>query len=208
MARLAGRAILRALQIISEARLNIAIAGGILQAKHLYGNSVAAWVDIGAFAAKDVETTLLQMQKDIFMDLAWQHEAYLQGGIAEITARFSAGDIDQTTYGAWVDIDNGIHLGNQNLIWQGNTTLLKREQEIILAKGYDHLANIPGVAATMSKQVINAFDGGPFTGTDVSNFDQRWNWMVNQMVAPFRSWTQSQRDLRVAQDIRTLFYGE
>ena len=148
------------------------------------------------------------MQKDIFLDLAWQHEAYLKGGITEMKARLDASEIDDATYDAWKKVDDGIQQGNQNLIWAGNTELLKREQQIILAEGYAHLASIPFVAGVMSKQVTNAFDGGPFTGTDVTNFDQRWVWMVNQMVAPFRGWTQAQHDLRVGQDTRTLWYGE
>jgi uncharacterized delta-60 repeat protein len=207
MAVLAGRSVWRGLQTVNESRFDIAVAGGLLQAGHLFAGRAADWAELGATVSKLVETTMLQMQKDIFMDLAWQHEAYLDGGIDALKARHDAKEIDDDTYEAWTQIDNGIKQNDQVLIWTGNTRLLQREQQTILADGYARLASTPGVPSKMSQQIENAFGGGPFTGTDVTDFNQRWDWIVNQMVAPWRQLTQAQRDSQVGQNLRTTFYG-
>ncbi len=53
------------------------------------------------------ETSLLQMQKDIFSDQMPMHEAYLASGMAGIEEMYDAGLIDSATYQAWGDIDSG-----------------------------------------------------------------------------------------------------
>ena len=49
------------------------------------------------------------MQKQIFDDLSWQHEAYLWGGIGPIrsVAASEPDAIDPQTLSAWQDIDTG-----------------------------------------------------------------------------------------------------
>ena len=80
------------------------------------------------------------MQKDVFEDLSWQHEAYLTGGIDEMEVMLDAGQITAPTFAIWQTIDDAIKGGDANLLWQGNTALLQREQQIVLAPGYASLA--------------------------------------------------------------------
>ena len=71
-----------------------------------------------------VENKLVGMQQDIFMDLAWQHQAYLERGICELDAAYRRGDISKDNFDAWLDVDSG----DPERVWRGNKTLLRREQ--------------------------------------------------------------------------------
>ncbi|GAB2777711.1 hypothetical protein GCM10027020_33990 [Nocardioides salsibiostraticola] len=85
------------------------------------------------------QTTLLAMQKEIFLDQASMHEAYLLGGTAEIDRMTDAGLLDAGTRNAWRDIDEGQRTGDQELIDRGNKQLLYREQWDIIADDYDRM---------------------------------------------------------------------
>lgn len=86
------------------------------------------------------ETSMLDMNKDIFLDQARQHEAYMNGGIEEINRLQDSGAIDSKTAEAWANIDSG----DPGLIQEGNTSLLYREQNEIIADDYDNMRNHPG----------------------------------------------------------------
>ena len=47
------------------------------------------------------ETSMLDMNKEIFLDQARQHQAYLDGGLAEINRLRDSGAIDPGTAAAW-----------------------------------------------------------------------------------------------------------
>ena len=82
------------------------------------------------------EVTLLDMQKNIFVDQAVMHEAYLGGGMDAIRELQAAGIIDSETVNAWADIDEGRRTGDMDLLEQGNTNLLLREQHDIIESSY------------------------------------------------------------------------
>ncbi|MDQ5862456.1 MAG: WXG100 family type VII secretion target [Actinomycetota bacterium] len=86
------------------------------------------------------ETSMLDMNKEIFLDQARQHEAYLNGGIEEINRLRDSGAIDSKTAEAWALIDSG----DADRIQEGNTSLLYREQNEIIADDYDNMRNHPG----------------------------------------------------------------
>ncbi len=85
------------------------------------------------------QTTLLGMQKEIFLDQASMHEAYLLGGTAEIDRMADARLLDVPTRDAWLDIDEGRRTGDQGLIDRGNQQLLHREQWDVIADDYDRM---------------------------------------------------------------------
>ncbi|MEE2523706.1 WXG100 family type VII secretion target [Pseudarthrobacter sp. J75] len=89
---------------------------------------------------KFYETSMLDMNKEIFLDQAWQHQAYMNGGIEEINRLQQSGAIDSVTARAWEQIDSG----DPALIKEGNTTLLYREQNSIIADDYTNMRNHPG----------------------------------------------------------------
>ncbi len=86
------------------------------------------------------ETSMLDMNKEIFLDQARQHEAYMNGGIEEINRLRDSGAIDPDTARAWAQIDSG----DPAQIQEGNTTLLYREQNSIIADDYTNMRNHPG----------------------------------------------------------------
>lgn len=74
------------------------------------------------------ETRFLSMQRKIFEDLAWQHEAYLRGGIEEMRRLRAAGQLDEATLENWEDIASG----DTERIARGNRALLYREQKHVI----------------------------------------------------------------------------
>lgn len=86
------------------------------------------------------ETSMLDMNKEIFLDQARQHQAYMDGGIDEINRLRDSGVIDYATASAWAQIDSG----DPELVREGNTTLLHREQNEIIADDYDNMRSHPG----------------------------------------------------------------
>ena len=127
------------------------------------------------------ETTFLQMQKDIFIDQAAMHEAYLEGGVDAIeemrdAGLFDNGDPDQTVE-SWQQIDGGITTGDNDLINQGNKGLLYREQHDIIDDAYqqmyDHdptgpvvtyLMGVVGDPSIPDAQTLGEVDPLTFTG--------------------------------------------
>ncbi|WP_426997394.1 WXG100 family type VII secretion target [Pseudarthrobacter sp. N5] len=89
---------------------------------------------------KFYETSMLDMNKEIFLDQARQHEAYMDGGIDEITRLRDSGAIDPGTARSWAQIDSG----DPALVQEGNTSLLFREQNEIIADDYDNMRSHPG----------------------------------------------------------------
>ncbi|MEC5180446.1 WXG100 family type VII secretion target [Arthrobacter sp. CG_A4] len=86
------------------------------------------------------ETSMLDMNKEIFLDQARQHEAYLTGGPEEMSRLRDSGVINAETARAWEQIDSG----DPARVREGNTALLFREQNEIIADDYDTMRNHPG----------------------------------------------------------------
>jgi len=87
------------------------------------------------------ETTFLTMQKDIFIDQAVMHEAYLQGGLPAIEDLRRAGILDDHAVEAWRTLHEGAVTGDRALLAEGNTELLHREQWQIIPRYYDEMRN-------------------------------------------------------------------
>jgi hypothetical protein len=95
--------------------------------------------------------SLMKMGRDIFMDLAWQHEAYLAGGLSEILRLDQPNVFDQDSelqkncVQAWKDID-----GDSTGALRGNCALFQREQLHTIPPGYKALHALLGVPTVMS----------------------------------------------------------
>lgn len=125
------------------------------------------------------ETTLLGMQKEIFLDQARQHEAFLAGGMKEIERLYASGAIDSETVDAWRQIASG----DPAEIAEGNAFLLKREQKDIIDDNYDAMRNHPitGEAMTQMITIIGAaaIPGAKtfpevFSEGNIADKDDRW----------------------------------
>ena len=92
MAKLAGGEVLRGFNIlertITNYEMHMSTRTGDLGEKGFLGS-------LGAQAgfAQDLSEKLLEMQKDIFFDLAWQHQAYLEGGLPALEAANKRGEL-------------------------------------------------------------------------------------------------------------------
>ncbi|MGQ0629428.1 MAG: hypothetical protein ACT4P1_00150 [Sporichthyaceae bacterium] len=100
---------------------------------------IAVLGDMSQDELRFYETTFLEMQKEIFVDQAVMHEAYLAGGLPAIEELGAAGIIDERTVQAWHQIEGGRSHGDQALLDEGNTALLRREQENVIADNYTRM---------------------------------------------------------------------
>lgn len=108
---------------------------------------------IGELTAAEVrfyETTLLGMQKNIFLDQAAMHEAYLTGGMAEVGRLRSADILDDNAGNAWRQIHDGYVRNDPTLVAKGNTALLWREQWQVIGEDYDRMRDRPGTGGLMT----------------------------------------------------------
>jgi hypothetical protein len=145
--------------------------------------------------ASTLDIRLLEMQKAIFMDLAWQHQAYREGGIRAIAAARARGEIEEDALKAWQDIDSGEPIR----VNAGNKELLRREQSKVLqgAGGgpnfYKLIQDIPDndlIPESMSEEARSPIPGGkPFAavvkGGDITKFEDRWAWLERDMIPAF-----------------------
>jgi len=147
--------------------------------------------------AGSLDIILLQMQQAIFMDLAWQHQAYREGGIKALAAASARGELDQDAFAAWQDIDSG----DSSRVSRGNVALLRREQFHVLQGGgyYKQIQDIPDndlIPETMSEDAKSpippgrASPGGkPFAevvpGGDITKFEDRWKWLEKDMIPAY-----------------------
>ncbi len=108
--------------------------------------------DISAEELRWNEGQFLTMQKAIFSDLAWQHEAFALGGAGAIHGAVNKLPVserqrvlDDRTSQAWDDIDSG----DPDRVTAGNYRLIEREQGPVIQPYYDEMRDRP--------------TGGPFT---------------------------------------------
>ncbi len=108
------------------------------------------------------EDRFLVMQKEIFDDLAWQHEAYLWGGIGAIrsVAASQPDAIDPQTLSAWEDIDTG----DPELIDRGNEQLLYREQSQVIQDDYDAMRGHHGPVGEAFTYMTTTMADNPIPG--------------------------------------------
>jgi Domain of unknown function (DUF4157) len=138
-----------------------------------------------------MDVLLMQMQQAIFLDLAWQHQAYREGGIKALAAANARGELDHDALAAWQDIDSG----DSGRVNRGNIALLRREQLHVLQGGgyYKQIQDIPDnnvIPETMSEQAKSPIpDGKPFAevvpGGDITTFEDRWKWLEKDMIPAF-----------------------
>ena len=170
---------------------------------------------------------LLEMQQDIFFDMAWQHEAYRTEGISAIRMAFERDEISFETYKAWLDIDSG----DEERIWEGNKNLLRREQGLILEGGeeyfgrafaggqtrkfqahYARIRNIPDygmIPDDMSAEALSPVPGGTrfsksVRGGDITLFKDRWKWIETDMFPKFKAMAVADLRRLLAMPVSTL----
>jgi hypothetical protein len=133
-------------------------------------------------AGRATEQFLLEGQKRIFSDLAWQHEAYLHGGIAamDVLERKYGDQFNSDSVNGWRCIANGD-------VSRGNLLLLKREQQVIVQplyqeSGFDNYL-LAQPLSVMAQSPVPEGGGGSFEqylpGGNIGDFGQRWSYLAN-----------------------------
>ncbi|MBV9174853.1 MAG: hypothetical protein JOZ81_32725, partial [Chloroflexi bacterium] len=143
------------------------------------------------------------MQQSIFMDLAWQHAAYMHGGLQAMTALANTGALEPNMFAAWQQIASG----DPSLVAAGNTALLYRKQHDILDPQYADIRTHNGPEGRIFTDVLSENtasplpSGAPFRDVvcnhfdvpignanvgidtaDVTVFDDRWKWITGDMM--------------------------
>lgn len=158
--------------------------------------------------AQFVENKLVGMQQDIFLDLGWQHQAYIERGICEIDAACRRGDISKRNYEAWLDINSG----DPERVWRGNEALLFQEQFNVLDPSYRQIRSglLGGPTAwVLSMMTQPPIPGGsPFTavvpGGDVTRFQDRWQWITTDMLPAYSRLTPQDRATLINEPLEQL----
>ena len=168
MAKLAGRAVWTGCEDIQK-----------------YGFGISFW-KMALRLANEIERQLLQMNLEVFMDMAWQHEAFLTKGYAELEARYQAGELRKENLEAWYYIAGGIESDIQSAVNLGNEMLLLCVSMQILDRGYRVLSglNMGKIMGAMSKSPVPG--GRSFSqavpGGNLCDFNDRWKWISTEMI--------------------------
>jgi hypothetical protein len=163
---------------------------------------------------------LMRMGRDIFDDLAWQHEAYIQGGLVEIQRLAGAGEFaahdgfsDATAcVAAWTMIDQ-----DDDGVWSGNLELFRREQLVTIPPGYRKLEGQFAVSTVMTymaqsphpwgRSFDDYFHQTPLGGRYVTNDRDRWDWMSNEVLPTWRRAGESKRQALIRKSLEDLVAG-
>jgi hypothetical protein len=106
------------------------------------------------------EERLLIMQHKIFEDLAWQHEAYLQGGIEEMRRLQATGHLRKEVLKHWEEIASG----DPDRIARGNRSLLRREQRIVIQDDYEKMRQHHPPVGEVFTRLLTATAESPIPG--------------------------------------------
>jgi hypothetical protein len=157
-----------------------AITSGFLTLDNLGAQIASALL---SSKAGQFQTNLIQMNIDIYSDLAWQFEAYRKVGLDALET-VNANDPNSLDIGSWRLVDQSIQQNSAASIQAGNQLLLQREQQKILALGYSSLSSLfPGTTSLMSILAKNPVLGGPSFSSlepsgNIANFSDRWDWIT------------------------------
>lgn len=151
---------------------------------------------------------ILVMQKAIFCDLMPMHEAYADGGLPALQEMADAGVFPQAVMDAWRDIASQ----DPERIAAGNEVLLRREQLTVVGDRWDNVRAYRGglgEALTYATTMVGSPSVGgvqpmrswrpirysqplpdgrsaevtvPLPAWDWSRFDQRWDYITDQLL--------------------------
>jgi hypothetical protein len=161
--------------------------------------------DLGVDDSPKLQKILMTGMQDVYSDIGWQFVTYHVGGLAALEFSRDRGDILPTNYDAWNAVDTGRRTSNPPLIVKGNKNLLRREQEVVLARTFADLRPLTvlyvSVPWFMSIAAKSPVPGGPdFTdispGGDITRFADRWPWVAEAAGSMFEYWHTTSQQTR------------
>jgi hypothetical protein len=165
-------------------------------------------------------SALMAMGRHIFNDLAWQHEAYLAGGLTEIlrlaqSGQFGAGNgfADATEcVDVWTTIDK-----DDDGAWSGNLRLFEREQLATIPFGYRRLEGqfaVPTILNYLAKSphpwgrsFDDFYNQFPTGSHGVTNDRDRWTWMRDEVYPTWRKAGDGKRNTLIGKTLDDLVAG-
>jgi hypothetical protein len=147
------------------------------------GLPVSSVIGIGVLAARELawlEVQMLDMQKQIFEDLAWMHVAYRYGGPGAVSTHLD----DPTLIDAWDDIASG----DPSRVAAGNEALLRREQFAIVQDDYERIAAHHGLVGSVLADALTWMADAPFPGSNAYR-----EVVTNDITLPGVEWANLRR---------------
>lgn len=108
-----------------------------------------------------LEVRMLDMQRQIFDDLAWQHLAFRIGGIDALETAFGESALDLRTLDWWRMIETGQSLS----VLAGTIGLLWREQSVIIQDDYDAIRGRHGPIGDALALLLTWLADSPIPGS-------------------------------------------
>ncbi len=114
---------------------------------HMAGGTIVSGLDQTAnlnyvsSAATTIEKTLMETARNIFLDLAWLHEAYLDSPDTAATLAQERDGVDPKPAASYAKAFQDIASGDADRITAGNLALLRNEQACLVQPGMVTLAN-------------------------------------------------------------------
>ena len=163
----------------------------------------------GVTFVQSFQQTLIGMNIAILNDLAWQFEAYKNGGLDALREIYAVDTthtiLDSAAMTAWQEIDQGIQNSDPSLVQDGNQLLLQREQRQVLADGYTTLSAMPSwVTWGMSQFAKNPVPGGSDFITlepsgNIADYPDRWDWITHSTTGMWPLWVGTSLDTQLEQ---------
>lgn len=151
---------------------------------------------------------LRHINNRIFDDIAWTHQAYLDGGILLLEDILSDDPHYHTMLIAWKNLDAAVNNSKSNSanVWAANAELLRHEQEMVVQPMFDRFGALFKRVLTLCASLD--FNPNHF-GTnfkyhssflwytyrrqfgllkessflpDLTQFNQRWTWLENKVI--------------------------
>ena len=123
-------------------------------------NALDAVTALSAAELRVFEHRFLSMQKQIFEDLGWQHEAFTYGGLDALRKFEGTDDFSRRTMYAW----EGIASGLPDRVTAGTKDLLYREQWQVIQDDYDIMRNHHPPIGWGFTYVVTAMAENPYPG--------------------------------------------
>lgn len=151
----AGFADVRMMHDVARALLDSATVGDILMpgTTPLTPAQLQALADMTDDEVAYFETSLLEMQQEIFNDIGYQHQAFAEGGIDEINRLVRAGVIDDPRLTeAWQNFNSG----TPEDLAHGTLNMADYEQNVVIADNYDEMNGhgLTGPAFTLAMSIV------------------------------------------------------
>jgi hypothetical protein len=155
------------------------------------GGLVKTGKSVGPMLGKKLFWALTGGNRFVWWDIFWQHLAYQEQGIAALVAAHKAGELPLANLQAWQRIDAGNQKSDAAQIWQGNSALLRYEQEFVLqVQVYDRSQDLWPVISDDVPSPIPGH-GVKFTryvpGGNIGDLRQRWKWIEESMLPAWKS---------------------